>query len=276
MRAVVTAASAHDPGRAGDIVKYGTSLCTPAALARFEELSACERATALHHLDAWGNKLLSGDVKRVRALGPLSPPATRTARRSLTQLRLLPQRSWDHMMPPNERSRAKARERGKRFRERRALKVCLLSSCFPLDTRPSASRVADFRPARQATADVTPTGQPPPHRLILPSQPRDRFPTPPHDFRGRSAAMPHAQLDYAPRQASRTYPRRDPRHDYLHDPAIFCPSCDPFDEAPSFVPPPPPPVYHPAPREQGTVAPHVLHRPFGEGEGHEHRRYGER
>lgn len=71
MRAVVTAASAHDPGRAGDIVKYGTSLCTPTALARFEELSGLERALALRHLDAWGNKLLSGDVKRVRALDPL-------------------------------------------------------------------------------------------------------------------------------------------------------------------------------------------------------------
>ena len=92
------------------------------------------------------------------------------------------------------------------------------------------------------------------------------------DLQGLHAAAPLVQPDHFPQQAPRTYAE----HDYPHDPTTFCPSCDPFDEAPSFVPPPPPAAYHPAPREQGSIAPHVLHRPFGEGDGHEQRRYGER
>lgn len=83
------------------------------------------------------------------------------------------------------------------------------------------------------------------------------------------AAAHHTQLYHAPQHTFQ--PQLG--HDYPHDPSIYCPSCDPFDGPPRFVTPAPV-VYHPQQREQGVPAPHVLYRPFGEGDGHEQWRYG--
>ncbi|GAA5834874.1 hypothetical protein JCM9279_007133 [Rhodotorula babjevae] len=238
VRAVVREAGEHisDPVKQQYIIDSGKGLCNTEALTRFETLDEDQRERVLSKVDDWRDKLLRGEVKRADENG---------------------------VVPEEEEEEEE-----------------------------------EAAPAQQPRL-VHPPRRPPP-RKILPSEPRALVPSPHHagpsswaspgaaHLEGPPAEFsppvgetlhyvqsphvvtPHAQIDYVPQQASRTRPR----HDYPHDPTIFCPSCDPFDEPPPFVQPAPT-VYHPQQREQRDLAQHVLYRPLGEGDEYEQRQRGE-
>ncbi|GAA5901261.1 hypothetical protein JCM8208_002321 [Rhodotorula glutinis] len=240
VRAVVAAASAHNPEHAADIVKYGTGMCTPGALQRFDELDEPERARAFKKLEVWQNELLSGNVKRGR---------------------------WGHMMPSDERSREQGRVRGVRFRQRKAARI-------------AAEAVAAAQRANaNANAHAYPD-EPPPPQLVLPSQSRSRMPSPEldDDFIDWNAAWPHQDPSAAahvppflnashgfvapsPAPAAHHYgpfPHSTTTHSYPHAANEYCPACNPWPTAlPSFGTDVSTP-FHPGPRATGAPGPHVL------------------
>ncbi|GAA5834872.1 hypothetical protein JCM9279_007132 [Rhodotorula babjevae] len=230
VRAAVAAGSARNPDQADDIVKYGTAMCIPSALARFDQLNTLEREQAMRKLQAWRNGLLAGEVKRSW---------------------------WGHMMAPDERSRALNRARGIRFRKRKADRAALAA-------HPDQHRE-----------------QPPPPRLVLPSQSRSRMPSPDldDDFLDWDASWLHQDLVppahgpplLDPSQGFAAYPfagashqlypapHMSMTHSYPHAAHEYCPQCNLWPTAsPSFAPGPSSLAYHPGPRDLGASGPHVL------------------